>query len=92
MPRISEPLPGEIGSALRRLRLTIYNGFEYRGAFDIVRAYDRSSGNFKAFGWKMTLGYGVDLDDPTTFATTLTICLPDGLLAFEQSTLERFEP
>jgi len=40
----------------------------------------------------MTLGYGVDLDDPTTFATTLTICLPDGLLAFEQSTLERFEP
>ena len=88
MPRVREPLPGEIGLALDKLNLRTYAGFEFRGVFDITRAYDRSSGNFKAFGWKMTAGYGFNVEDPRAFMITLTICLPDELLRYEQSRLE----
>lgn len=85
-----EPLPGEIGRALRTLGLDTFRGEPYRGAFDIIRIYDRSSGNFKAIGWRVTAGYGFDLDDGRSFVTTLTIGLPDELLAFRQSGLDEF--
>jgi hypothetical protein len=85
MPRVREPLPGEIGRALDKLNLDTYAGQEFRGVFDIQRAYDRSTGNFKAFGWKMTVGYG---RDGRGFVITLTIALPDKLLAYEQGRLE----
>ena len=87
MPRVREPLPGEIGIAIRKLNLETRDGLPFRGVFDIQRAYDRSSGNFKAFGWKMTLGYG---EVGRSFATTITIAVPDELLRFEQSSLDRF--
>ncbi len=92
MPRIREPLPGEVGRALDRMNLQTFAGFRFRGYFDVHRAYDRSSGNFKAWGWKLTVGYGESPDRSREFMATLTLAIDDRFMQYEQSSLDRFAP
>lgn len=92
MPRVREPLPGEVGRALDRMNLSTFAGFQFRGVFDISRAYDRSSGNFKAWGWKMTVGYGKHPERDGGFMVTLTLAIDDRFMQYEQSSLDRFAP
>ena len=47
----------DIESTLTVLNMMRYNGLSFRRATDLVRVYDRTTGNFKAVGWSMILEY-----------------------------------
>lgn len=57
MARAKVPHPMDIESTLTVLNMMRYNGLSFRRATDLVRVYDRTTGNFKAVGWSMVLEY-----------------------------------
>ena len=92
MARTKVPHPMDIESTLTVLNMMRYDGLSYRRARDLVRVYDRNTGNFKAVGWSMVLEYWTRgaTNFRTPFKTLKVVLFDEQIKDGVQTMLEEF--